>query len=189
MKTALTAITSFLALVTLAPAAPRLVVSTPSLTPESQIDLVLDTPAVPTQDIGKTVDNSWLEITPPLPGKLLWKAQNIAQLVLDQPPAVGATYTFSIPQKKRNLDQTPLKAGVVATLASEPFRVLAANPPNRWASDYVAATANWLLAFNDEIDPAAAAAFISFASKSGERVAAKLERATVSNAGYLGTSY
>ncbi len=188
MKTVLSAIALLLAVSSSSPAAPRLVVSTPSLAPESQIDLVLDFPVVATSELGKTVANTWLEITPPLPGTLLWKAQNIAQLIPDKGAAIGASYAFSIPQKLRYLDQSPVPAGVFATVAAEPFRIMAANPPNRWSSDYVPSTGEWVMAFNDAVDPAAAAAFVSFASKSGQRVAAKLERATVATAGYF-TSY
>ena len=46
MKSRLPVIAAFLSISLAASAAPRLVVSTPSLVPESQIDLVLDSPAV-----------------------------------------------------------------------------------------------------------------------------------------------
>ena len=176
--------TAALALPLLAAAAPRLVVSTPALVPESQIDLVLDSPVIATSELGKTVANTWLEIQPSLPGKLLWKAGNIAQFIPDQVPAIGTSYMFSIPQNLTALDHSAVPAGKIATLASEPFRILAANPPNRWASDYSPSTSEWLIVFNDAVDPAATASYVSFSSKSGQRVAARLEQATVARAGY-----
>ncbi|HEX7261133.1 MAG TPA: hypothetical protein VF258_04905, partial [Luteolibacter sp.] len=189
MKNLLVAIPAFLAITVGATAAPRLVVSTPSLVPESQIDLVLDSPVVATTELGKNVDNTWLEIQPALPGKLVWKAQNIAQLVPDQAPAIGTTYTFSIPKNREYLDKSAIPAGKFATLSSEPFRITAANPHNRWTPSYSPSTASWLIVFNDAIDPATAANYISFSSKSGQRVAARLERATVAQAGYYRGSY
>ena len=111
MKTTLAAFAAVLALPwSSSSAAPRLVVSTPSLAPESQIDFVLDRPVVAPDGLGKTVDNTWFEIKPAIPGKLVWKAQNIASLVPDQPPAIGTTYTFSIPKGKTHLDNTEVPA-------------------------------------------------------------------------------
>ena len=178
----------FLALAMATSAAPRLVVSTPALVPESKIDLVLDLPVIESSDIGKTTENTWLEIKPSLPGKLLWKAQNIARFLPDQSPAISTTYTFSIPKNRKHLDSTPVPAGKFTTLATEDFRIVSATSPNRWSSEYSPSTSEWMVIFNDAIDPAAAAAFVTFASKSGQRVAAQLERATFKRAGYIATN-
>lgn len=176
MKTSFATLVALLALPCASQAAPRLVVSTPSIAPESAIDLVLDRPVTATADLGKTVDNTWLEIKPALPGKLVWKAQNIASFLPDQSPAIGVTYTFSIPKGKSHLDKTEIPAGVFATLPSETFSVRTANTENRYSATYSAATAEWLLIFNDDVDPAKAGSFISFTSKSGQQVAARLHR-------------
>ncbi|MEO7099214.1 MAG: MG2 domain-containing protein [Luteolibacter sp.] len=198
MKTSVFAISASLAIQLAVSAAPRLVVSTPSLTPESQIDLVLDSPVVATSELGKTVDNSWLEIQPALPGKLLWRAPNIARFVPSQSPAIGASYTFSISKGHQYTDNSAVPDGKITTLESEPFLIRTANSQNRWSSDYSPATAEWLIVFNDDVDPATAASFISFSAKfdrasltgsSGQRVAARLERATVAQAGYLANNY
>jgi uncharacterized protein YfaS (alpha-2-macroglobulin family) len=183
------AFTAFLAIAMAASAAPRLVVSTPSLVPESKIDLVLDLPVIETAEIGKIVENSWIEIKPDLPGKLRWKAQNIAEFLPDHAPTMGTSYSFSIPKNRKHLDAAPVPAGKFTTLNSEEFRIVSTNSPNRWSSDYSAATAEWMVVFNDETDPATAAAFVSFASKGGQRVAARLERATAGRAGYYGSNY
>ncbi len=189
MKTLPSFIAATMCIPMLAQAAPRLIVSTPSLVPESQIDLVLDSPVIANSELGKTVANTWLEIQPALSGKLLWKTQNIAQFIPDQVPAIGTTYTFSIPKNHIHLDQSAVPAGKFATLTSEPFRILAATPPNRWSSDYSPSTSPWLIVFNDAVDPAAAVNYVSFSSKSGQRVAARLESATVASAGYLASNY
>jgi uncharacterized protein YfaS (alpha-2-macroglobulin family) len=189
MKPHTLAITALLAVSLAASAAPRLVVSTPSAVPESKIDLVLDLPAAETVDLGKTVANTWLEIKPAFPGKLRWKAQNIAEFLPEQAPAIGTTYTFSIAKNRQHLDATPVPAGKFATLASENFRIVSSScTENRWSPDYAASTARWMLVFNDETDPAAASAFVSFTSNSGQKIAARVERATAGRAGYYGAS-
>ncbi len=189
MKNPFIALAACLAIAQAANATPRLVVSTPSLVPESQIDLVLDSPAVATSELGKTVENSWMTIDPPLPGKILWKAQNVAQLVPDGPPVIGATYTFSISGKHQLLDGSEVPSGQFATASSEPFRVVSTNAPNRWSSEYSPSNGAWMLVFNDAVDPAAAANFISFGSSSEQRVAAHVEQPTYEQAGYYGRSY
>ncbi|MBX3740418.1 MAG: hypothetical protein KF712_05465 [Akkermansiaceae bacterium] len=176
MKTSFATFVALMALPCASHAAPRLVVSTPSLAPESAIDLILDRPVTAAADLGKEVGNTWLEITPALPGKLVWKAQNIASFMPDQAPAIGTSYTFAIPKGKAHLDKTEIPAGIFATVASEPFTVRSANSENRYSSTYSASTAEWLLIFNDDVDPAKAGPFITFTSKTGQQVAAKLHR-------------
>lgn len=189
MKSHILALPAALALASAISAAPRLVVTTPTLVPESKIDLVLDQPVVETSELGKETANTLLEVQPAFPGKLKWKAQNIAEFIPDHAPAIGASYTFSISKNQTHLDKTAIPAGKFATMAAEEFRIVAANSPNRWSENYSASTATWLIAFNDDVDPASAAAFFSFASKDGKRVAAKLERATFQAAGYHANNY
>jgi len=189
MKTTSLALSAFFAFHLAALAAPRLVISTPALTPESTIDLVFDSPAVATTELGKTEPNTWLNIKPALPGKLIWKTQNIANFIPDVSPAIGTTYTFSLAKGHKLLDGTALPAGKITTIASEPFRIYMANAQNRWDSDYSPSTAEWLIVFNDDVDPAAAADFITFSSESGQRVAARLVRPTFAQVGYIANSY
>ncbi|RYD31989.1 MAG: hypothetical protein EOP87_13675, partial [Verrucomicrobiaceae bacterium] len=176
MKTSFAVFAAIMALPSASLAAPRLVVTTPSLAPESAIDLILDRPVTAAADLGKPVENTWLEIKPALPGKLVWKAQNIAAFVPDQPPAIGTRYTFAIPKGKAHLDKTEIPAGIFATLDSEPFTIRSANTENRYSSTYSASTAEWLLIFNDDVDPVKAGPFITFTSKTGQQVAARLHR-------------
>ena len=189
MKTTPLAMVATLALHLAAAAAPRLVVSTPSLAPESKIDLVLDLPAVAPSELGKTVDNTWLKIQPALPGKLVWKTQNIANFLPENPPAIGTRYTFSLSKGHTHTDGSAIPAGKITSLDSEPFRVHLANAQNRWSEDYSPSASEWLIVFNDDVDPATAAAFITYSSKSGQRVAARLERPTIARAGYYANAY
>jgi len=189
MKSTSLALAAFLVLHLGARAAPRLVISTPALTPESTIDLVLDSPAIATSELGKTAPDTWLEIKPALPGKLVWKAQNIANFIPDASPAIGTTYTFSLSKGRKLLDGTALAAGKITSIASEPFRIYMANAQNRWASDYSPSAAEWLIVFNDDVDPTTAGNFVYFISESGQRVAARLERPTLANVGYVANYY
>ncbi len=57
----------FLTSACLLPAAPRLFLSTPALSPNSKIELILDRAAVPDSQIGKDAPAAvWLKVEPPL---------------------------------------------------------------------------------------------------------------------------
>ncbi|MFT4175856.1 MAG: MG2 domain-containing protein [Luteolibacter sp.] len=170
-------------------AEPRLVVSTPSLTPESTLEVVLDHPAVAPDALGKTVENTWLDVKPTLPGKLVWRAQNVLSYVPEQTPALGETYEFSIRKNQTHLDGSPVPAGKFATIDSEKFRLFLASSLNRWSSDYSPTTATWTLVFNDDVDPATAKPYIHFKAKGGVVIPASVRRATVEEAGYYIHSY
>ncbi|MFD0895498.1 hypothetical protein KBB96_19815 [Luteolibacter ambystomatis] len=164
-------------------AAPRLFVSTPTLTPESGIELILDRAVVPDESVGKTAANDWLVVEPALAGKLEWRAPNVARFLPDQVPALGTTYKFSVRGGHKHIDQSPVPAGQIATVESTAFRIEATSALNRYQEGFTPRTASWLLRFNDDVDPAAAAPFFSFESKDGGRVAAKTVRATAGQAG------
>ena len=186
MKTLRFALVAFGAGIASLTAAPRLFVSTPTLAPESGIELILDRAVVPDEAVGRPADNDWLDVTPALPGKLEWKAPNVARFLPDKAPALGTTYQFSVRTGHKHLDQSPVPAGKIATVQSSPFQIEAAVPVDRYSSGYSPRTAVWFLRFNDEVDPTAAAPFFSFESKTGQRVAAKTQRATYGAAGKVG---
>lgn len=163
-------------------AAPRLFVSTSSLTPESGIELILDRAVVPDETVGKKTANDWLVVEPAWPGQLEWKAPNVARFLPDRSPALGTRYKFSLGEGHKHLDQTPVPAGVVSTVDSTPFQIESAQILGRYTSDFSVRNATLFLRFNDNVDPAAAAPFFSFESATGQRIAAKTERTTLGQA-------
>ena len=189
MKTLCTALAAILSLALSSTAAPRLLVSTPSITPECDIQVIFDVPVTAPAGLGKSVPNNLLELSPALPGKLIWKAQNIAQFMPDQVPTMGTTYRFSIAPDQHHLDASPIPAGYFASCASEPLQVKSATTQNRWSPEFSPATAEWLIVFNDDVTAATAAPFVAFVSKSGQQVAAKLVQATVARTGQDPSSY
>jgi alpha-2-macroglobulin len=170
-------------------AAPRLVVSTPSLVPESEIDVIFEQPMVGQDELGKAVDNQLIVIKPAWPGKLFWKAPTIAEFQPDGLPQIGTEYHFSAAKGLKHMDGTAVEAVEFATISSEPLRILAANVPNRWSSDYSPSTGSWFIVFNDDVNPAAIAGFFGFSAGNKMRVAPKVEHATAEQAGYYRTNY
>jgi hypothetical protein len=165
-------------------AAPRLVVSTPSLAPDSKIDVIFEQPVVSQESLGKETENKLITTKPPLPGKLFWKAPTIAEYRPDAIPALGTDYEFSMVKGAKHLDGSAIGEGAFATARTEAFRIHTSQIPNRWSEEYSHSTAGWLIVFNDDVDPAAVAGFFAFSSAGGQRVAPKVEWATAQGAGY-----
>ncbi|WP_193213583.1 alpha-2-macroglobulin family protein [Luteolibacter marinus] len=173
-------------------AAPRLHVSTPSLTPESNIDLVLDRAVAGEDLIGRETDNDWLAIKPSWQGRLFWKEANVAEFRPAAPPALGTTYVFSLKPGHRHLDGSKIDAGEVAKVASAGFQVDYATLLERYDRNWSPRTATYFLRFNGDVTPEKAAPFLIFEADGGKRVAARTERATfgrLKSPGYLGASW
>jgi hypothetical protein len=71
MKNLRTALAALLVLTLPAVAAPRLIVSTPSLCPESTIQFVFDLPVTAPGQLGQPLANDLVAIKPALPGKVV----------------------------------------------------------------------------------------------------------------------
>ncbi|MDE0835666.1 MAG: hypothetical protein OSA84_04865 [Akkermansiaceae bacterium] len=99
-------------------AAPRIVVSTPSLVPESKVDIVFDQPMVGQEALGKTVENDLIVTRPALPAKLFWKAPTIAEFQPQALPQIGTEYRFFAAKGLKHLDGTVVEAGEFATTPS-----------------------------------------------------------------------
>lgn len=158
-------------------AAPRLFLSTPALSPQSEIELILDRASVPDSQVGKDAPSaSWLKVEPPLAIHLNWKSPNVARILLDGVPAIGTRYRFTLLDGHRHLDDSPVPAGLVGEISSEPFRLEFNTNPLRYRDGYSRRTATILFRFNDDVDPAAAAPLLSFQDKRKRRIAARAWR-------------
>ena len=178
--------------ITGAAAAPRLHVSTASLTPESTIELVLDRAAAGEDLIGKETANDWLDIRPAWNGTLFWKEANVAEFRPKSAPVLGAAYVFKLKGGRKHLDGSAIPAEEVAKVNSEPFQVDSAALLERYAEDWSPRTAAFFLRFNGDVAPDKAAPFLFFEADGGKRVAAKTERAVwgrLKQPGYSGASW
>lgn len=175
-----------------ATAAPRLHVSTASLTPESTIELVLDRAVAGPDRIGKEVKSPWLDIQPAWTGTCYWKEANVLEFRPSAAPALGTTYTFKLTGKHAHLDGSAIPTGELAKVASQPFQVDYAALLDRYEDGWSPRTATFFLRFNGDVTPDKAAPFLFFEAEGGKRVAARTERATfgrLKQPGYLGASW
>jgi len=167
---------------------PRVVCSTVSLSPESEVDVIFGQPVVAADALGKPVPMTHLTINPPIPGGMTWVSPEVARLKFDTPPKIGATHDFSIPAGLSYLDGSEIPAGRIASLNAEVFTVRSANIRNRWSREYTITEPSFLVVFNDAVDAAAAGRFISYQNAAGGTVAANVRQSTVDEAGYMGRS-
>ncbi|WP_265594460.1 MG2 domain-containing protein [Haloferula sp. BvORR071] len=175
-----------------ATAAPRLHVSTASLTPESTIELVLDRAACEPDRVGKEAKNPWLEIQPAWNGSLFWKEANVLEFRPATPPLLGTSYSFKLKGKHNHVDGTAIPNDDLGRFTSDPFQVDYASLLERYEDNWSPRTAAYFLRFNADVAPEKAAPFMFYEADGGKRVAAKIERATfgrLKQPGFLGYSW
>jgi len=167
-------------------AAPRLHVSQTPLAPGTTIELVLDKEAAPGDRVGHVAATPWLEIKPAWPGRTVWKDASILAFEPSAPPKLGTNYTFSLVGKHVHLDGTPIPAGKLITVATPDFQIEWAGQLERYTDDWSPRTSPWFVRFNGPVGTDAAP--FTFVSADGQRVAAKVERATfgtIKHPGYV----
>lgn len=174
------------ALATLLQAAPRVVCSTASLAPESEVDLIFERPVVSPDLLGKSLPMSHIAISPFIPGTMTWVTPEVARLKFEAPPKIGATHVFTIPEGLTHRDGSEIPSGQIASLNAESFMVRSANIQGRWSRDYSITEPSFLAVFNDDVAAAAAAPNISYRNAAGIIIPANVRNATVGESGYQG---
>ncbi len=159
-------------------AAPRLHLSTPNLGPDTEIELILDRAAVADDALGKPAPAAdWLVFAPPLKARLMWKSPNIARVLLDETPAIGTSYQCSLPGGHKHLDGSPVPAGLVGKIDTEPFKIEWRTVVNRYSENYNPRVAKVAVRFNDDANPADVAPFFYFSTDDkNNRIPAKATR-------------
>lgn len=181
-----------LALISPAFAEPRLHVPGHSITPDAEIEVILDKPACPAERIGKEAASKWLKITPAWPGKTIWKEANVLRFVPSAPPSIGTSYTFSLVGKHIHLDQSKVPKTQLGKFSTPDFQVEYVTLLERYSKEWSPRTSAVFLRFNDAVDPNKAAPFLVFKDASGKSIAAHTTRATfarLQHQGYLGKSF
>ena len=176
MKTILSCI-SFLILV-LSPtlhAAATLRISTPQLRPESTIEVIFDRAVVNENQLNQPVANNILSIKPALPGKIAWRATNIARFTPSSPPKMGVSYTFSLAKGLKNREGAKIPAKALKTIQAEPFRVMGSSRRSK-STSYTRQPVYYIY-FNDAIDPDKSSKNFIFKNKDDVKIAAKVRRA------------
>jgi len=174
------------ALSTLVHAAPRIVCSTASFAPESEVDVIFEHPVVATDALGVTTPITHVGISPAIPGTQTWVSPVMARLKFDGPPQIGGAHIFSIPEGLTHLDGSIIPAGRIGTLQAEPFAIRNANIRDRWTSGFTITEPSFLVVFNDEVDAASAAEHMSYRNAAGASIPTKVRQATMEEAGYHG---
>ncbi|BDS05565.1 membrane protein [Oceaniferula spumae] len=151
-------------------------VSTTRLVPESKIQIIFDRAVIPDDQVNQVAENTILEITPPLEGKIHWKSANVADFVASSPPTMGVTYTFSLNKGLVDRDGKEVPAIKLKTIASEPFRVQGSSRRSK-STDYTRQPSYYVY-FNDAVSAENAARYFVFKNKAGLMVAANVRRAT-----------
>lgn len=154
MKTALILLTLMLPLM----AAPRLVPSDRPLQPTSHFEIVFDDAMVPQSEVEKEVANELVVIEPALEVNVMWRARNIARLIPQAAPAIGATYQVTLKEGLKNEKGVEIERPAFSKVTVSPFQVLKAVRRGMVRNDGL------LLAFNDKVSAREIGPYFQFMS-------------------------
>jgi len=157
-------------------AATTLRISNSRITPESKYQIIFDRAVIPDDQVNKVVKNTIMKISPNLPGKIHWKASNIATFIPSAPPAMGKMYTFTLNKGLVDRDGKEIPSIKLKTIASESFIVRGSS--RRSSSLDYTRQPTYYVYFNDAITPENVARYFVFKNKTGLMVAANVRQAT-----------
>jgi alpha-2-macroglobulin len=152
-----------------APVKARLRIDTKLLGPGSVIELELPKPAVPADKINTPAPAGYFSTEPEIPGEGIWITRNQARFQFSSLPPMGTIVRFSVKEGLTCEDGTPLAAGELAVVQTEPFRL--ANYAGANYDDRRKAVR--LLVFADDVEPATAVPWLIYTNPAGARMPAK----------------
>lgn len=134
------------------------------LAPDCTIEVVFPTPMISKEKIGSVDPESPLLVKPALTGEFQWVSTRSGQLKLTQAPKFSASYDFVLREGLRDLEGKALSTATLASVNSAQFRVIDQSP--KWFNDdETRRRPHFLFEFNDNVNPADAAAHVSFVSE------------------------
>lgn len=151
-------------------------ISRSQLAPDSSIQIIFDRAVVDDKQVGQSIKNSLLKISPKIKGQLLWESPNIANFIPSQAPHMGTLYQFSIPKGLQFLDGTKIPPINFKPIMSEPFRVLGSSRRSK-STAYTRQPAYYVY-FNDDVNPAKSTSHIYFTNKEGQTIGSQVRQAT-----------
>lgn len=165
---------------------PRLYVSTESLQPESEVEVIFDEAMVDGSLVGRELAEGFVVVKPALAGVWKWKAVNVVSFQMQGVPQLGGEYSVRLARKMSDVRGGVVESGAIGKLSVEPFQVETASILSRWDDDYSARTARFYVRFNDEVRAQSAAAHLWFENGQGKRVAAETRQAKVADLDHQG---
>ncbi len=160
----------------------ELVTSTSDPSSTMTFELRFDAPMVATDQIGISLTNSPLAVTPPLHGTFNWLSASSGVFTPDEPLALDTRYNLSLHPGLVRADGHPSKASLHRLVTTPPFGLVAYTP--RGESTNAISNPQVQLLFNDEVRAADAQAFICFRDETGHRIPADVCQGTVEEMHY-----
>ena len=171
-------------------AATTLRISQSQISPDTRYEIIFDRAVIEDKQINQVVDNTIMTITPPIPGKIRWKASNIANFIPSAPPTMGTTYKFTLNKGLTDRDGKEVPSTLLKTAKSESFTV--GRSSRRSSSLSYTRQPVYYVSFNDAISADNAARYFVFKNNAGVMVAAHVRQATwgdIKSRYYRGSSW
>ena len=151
---------------------PALSVDSGTLQPESVIELTFKQPVAKEADFNKPAEADFIEVQPPLPGRLVWKSERVATYELSAAPLPGTEYTFSLGSSTAVRERTHLPGGVFGKAKSAPLKVERVEAPGTGSSELENRQPEVYCWFTDDVDVDLVAPHGFFVDETGKKIRA-----------------
>lgn len=154
----------------------QLLVTDPITDPTTTFELRFDGAMVDGKELGKVADPCPLVIEPQIKGEFKWLSTRSGVFTPSEPPALGATYRFTLRHGLKRSDETPSPARLIRVLGTPPFKIIRFSP-RRFDTNNAPSHPAIRVRLNADVDPQKAAEFLTFRSADGQQAPLNVERA------------
>ena len=155
---------------------PVLSVDSEVLQPESVIEITFKRPVAKVTELNNAAEPGIVEVSPALPGRLVWKSERVARYDLSEPPLPGTEYTFSLGSGTAALGRTGLAPCVIGKVKSVPFKVERMERLGSYDGNLDNRIPNMICWFTADVSAETVAS--RYIDKSGKTISAKVRQAT-----------
>src|SRR3954463_7683012 len=152
----------------------QLLISSRRLDATSTFELRFATEMVPADQIGKPAAVSPLVFAPAIDGQFIWLSTRSGTFAPKGILPLGTKYQISLRGGLKDATGRDVKSNLRETVETPPLRVKGTVAQGGWDPQDATATPRYLILFNANVDPGAAAKYIRFVNGAGTKVDARV---------------
>jgi hypothetical protein len=177
----LATLTAALGLTTFAAKPVELIRDRQPLDPTTTFEIRFAEPMVAPDAVGKNADSPPVAFRPAIKGHFTWLSERSGILVPDEPLPLGTTLQLGLAPGIMRADGKPLEADFREIVQTPPMHLKGWHSHGYLNAEDASPRPKLALLFNANVEPATAGRFCKFADKSGNEIAAHVERADASD--------
>jgi uncharacterized protein YfaS (alpha-2-macroglobulin family) len=147
------------------------------------IEITFPSPVAKPAEFNQESGPGFLETTPKLAGKVVWKSERVARYELSEAPLAGTEYTFALGSTEEVIRRRGQPGVVAGKVATGPFKMERCESPGYWyGGEIEAANIRLVCWFSDEVNPESVKPNAYFKDASGAVIPAEAAQASLDDA-------